>query len=416
MSDRALAIDFGTSNSAVAINVNHRPVRLPIEDKQDTLPTAVFFPTRGSTMQIGRAAAEAMIAGHEGRYMRSLKSVLGAPILHEPRMLGGKRMTLADVVTEFLIEVKKRAETASDQRFERVISGRPVHFHSLDPGRDRQAEIDLKTCYHSAGFKDVAFMYEPEAAALASHSARLRGRMGLIVDIGGGTSDFTVFQSDGDRQNILASHGVRLGGENFDHVLSMTHVMPLLGMGGQLKRVFGQGLQPTPKAIFSDLSTWAKIPFLYSHETRRNVDEMIRLAVEPGPLDRLAHVLQAELGHQLAFAVERGKIDANSGQADASIAMGLIERGLNAPISETSLNEAVSGFQVDLKAAAAETLNLAGVEAEAIEIVVFVGGSSLMRMVSSAIAALCPGADFEHSDAFTAIVDGLALASPQSFY
>ena len=87
--DDTLAIDFGTSNSAVSIVENGRPLRLAVEGAADTLPTAVFFPADGAPMLIGAAAAEALIEGEEGRYMRALKSVLGTPLLHEERRIGG---------------------------------------------------------------------------------------------------------------------------------------------------------------------------------------------------------------------------------------------------------------------------------------------------------------------------------------
>src|SRR5262245_42144634 len=97
-----LAIDFGTSNSAAAILENGVPRRLPIEPGADTLPTAVFFATEGGPMRIGDAASAALIAREPGRYMRALKSVLGGPLLHEPRIIGGTRQTLADVIAAFL--------------------------------------------------------------------------------------------------------------------------------------------------------------------------------------------------------------------------------------------------------------------------------------------------------------------------
>ncbi|MGB0505492.1 MAG: Hsp70 family protein [Pikeienuella sp.] len=415
MTSDILAIDFGTSNSAAAIIENNRPRRLTIEGGEDTLPTAVFFPTKKPGMQIGMAAASALITGQDGRYLRALKSVLGNPLLHESRMLGGKRRPLADIVSAFLAEVKQRAEQLTGQQYNRALSGRPVRFHSADATRDAKAEDDLRACYLAAGFKDVAFMYEPEAAALANHTSEDDGQLGLIVDIGGGTSDFSVFRSEQGKLSILASHGIRLGGTNFDQAISVSHVMPHLGMGGELRREFGRGLQPIPKAIFTDLATWAKIPFLYNHETRRMVAEMVKLAVTPTQLERLETVLEIELGHQLAFAVERGKIAANSGETDAQIDMSLIEQGLSAAIDETSLNEALLRYRSDLKCAAEETLKLAGVELTAINSVVLVGGSSLMRMITSEMAALCPEAQLKQAEAFTAVVDGLALATPSAF-
>ncbi|WP_371171437.1 Hsp70 family protein [Aliiroseovarius sp. 2305UL8-7] len=410
MTSPILAVDFGTSNSAAAIldgNVVHR---IAIEAEADTLPTAVFFPTEGG-MRIGRAASDALIDGDDGRYMRALKSILGHDLLHESRLVGGKRQTLADVITSFLSAVKSRTETATGHTFQRVLSGRPVQFHSDNPTRDQQAEADLRACYHAAGFEQVDFLYEPEAAAHACHGMGGAGQTGLIVDIGGGTSDFSIYRSDGDTVTILASHGIRLGGTDFDQKISMSHVMALLGHGGQLRRTFGAGLQPMPNAIFQDLATWAKIPFLYSRETERKVDDLLQHAVEPAKLTRLRDVIEDRLGHELAFAVEAGKIAANARVGNARIDMEFVERGLEKPITPGTMNAALLGFRDDLKAAIHETLLRAQIAPVGIDAAVLVGGSSLMQLVSDEVLAVCPNVTLHQSEAFTAVVDGLALAT-----
>lgn len=411
MQTQTLAIDFGTSNSAAALAWDQGIYRIPVERGAETLPTAVFFPADEGAMRIGAAAADALIAGEEGRYMRALKSVLGLPLLHEQRLIGGRRRTLSDIITAFLTELRQRAEVATGLRFRRALSGRPVHFHSADPQKDTQAEADLRACYLAAGFEEVAFLPEPEAAAIACHGMGAAEQIGLIVDIGGGTSDFSVFRTAGTGPEILANHGIRLGGTDFDHAVSMRHAMPQLGLGGQLRREMGAGLLPVPRAPYVDLATWAKIPFLYTGETRRMVADMVRLAVDRERMARFATVLEMELGHELAFAVERGKIAANSGEAAGRIDMGVIEKGLAETVTPESLDAALAEHRGQLRAAAAETLTLAGIAPEQVGRVILVGGSSLMRVVSEEAGALCPGAEILRSEAFTAVVDGLALAA-----
>ena len=250
---------------------------------------------------------------------------------------------------------------------------------------------------------------------MASHALGRAGRLGLIVDIGGGTSDFSVFEARDGKVRILASHGIRLGGTDFDHAISLTHAMPHLGHGGQLRREFGGGLRPVPNAIFSDLATWAKIPFLYAADTRRNVAEMAQLAADPVTFGRLETVLSEELGHELAFAVESGKISANTADGDGVIDMGFVERGVTAAITAASMNDALTKYRTDLHDAARETLQLADTAPDEIGTVVLVGGSSLMGMVTSEMQTLCPRAEMRQSEAFTAVVDGLALAAAGAF-
>ena len=407
------AIDFGTSNSAAAIATAQGLHRIPIERGAETLPTAVFFPGDKGAMRLGTAAAEALIAGEEGRYMRALKSVLGLPLLHEKRLIGGRRRTLSGIIADFLSELRQRAEASTGLRFHRALSGRPVHFHTADPDKDARAEADLRACYLAAGFDAVDFLPEPEAAAIACQGMGAAGQTGLIVDIGGGTSDFSVFRTGAARPEILASHGIRLGGTDFDHAVSMTHAMPHLGLGGQLRRQMGAGLLPVPRAPYVDLATWARIPFLYTPETRRMVADMARLAVDPPKMGRFATVLEMELGHELAFAVERGKIAANGATAGGRIDMGFIDPGLSEVVTPDSLDAALAATRAMLRGAVAETLVLAGVAPESIGRIILVGGSSLMRLVGEEARALCPGAEILRSEAFTAVVDGLALAARQ---
>ena len=409
MTAPVLAVDFGTSNTAAAILDGGQVRRLCIEAEEETLPTAVFFPPR-EDMRIGEAAVRALIDGEEGRFMRSLKSVLGTPLLHERRPIGGKRRSLAEVITAFLTELRQRAEAESGQRFSRVLSGRPVHFHTNDAGKDAQAEADLRSCYEAAGFTEIAFLPEPEAAARASRGET--GETGLIVDIGGGTSDFTVFRRHSQGIEVTGSHGIRLGGTDFDRTISLALVMPEFGLGGELTRTLADGRLPVPRAIYADLATWAMIPFLYTAETRRMVDDLVAHAVDRTRMQRLASVLRDELGHDVAFAVERGKIAANSGQR-GEVRLGLVERGLAVPVTQGAMNAALSEQREQLRAAVYETLMLTGTAPAEIGHVILVGGSSLMALVSDVLREVCPAARTSRAEAFTAVVDGLALATAE---
>lgn len=407
-----LGIDFGTSNSAAGIAVDGRPHLIELEPGEQTLPTAVFFEDDGTHMDIGSRATRALIEGEEGRFMRALKSVLGTSLMHEERRIQGRRITFVQIIARFLSEVKQRSEAAVGHEFTHALSGRPVRFHSADPDRNLRAEDDLRACYQAAGFQDVRFMYEPEAALRATQPAP---GLGLIVDIGGGTSDFTAFRQDANgTTTILASHGVRIGGTDFDRRIGIDHVMPELGRGSLIRNTLGQDALPAPTRIFNDLATWAMIPFLYTPETRRMAHELARQAVEPAKLNRLVKVLEEELGHDLAFSVERGKIAVNAGEA-ARIAMGMVERGLSVPLTEDDLRTALTDSVTGIAEAAAETLALSQIAPEAVDRIVLVGGSSLMRAVQMAVHLVCPAARIESGKALTGVADGLALAAHEAF-
>lgn len=406
---QVLGIDFGTSNSAVGYAIDGKPQLIAIEDGQDTLPTSIFFDSSKQELRFGRAANASLINRDEGRYMRALKSVLGTSLMHERRYMWGKVMTFVDVISFFLKEVKTRAEATTGQTFTHALSGRPVFFHSENEEKNQRALEDLTACYHTAGFEHVEFMFEPEAAAIANGGFS-DGALTLIVDIGGGTSDYCLFREGSDSIDVIACNGVRIGGTNFDRTLSIDHVMPHLGYQKLIRREWGKETLAAPNHIFHDLATWEKIPSLYAPKSRDLAEDLQKLALVPHPFSRLVTVLEEELGHDIAFAVEHGKIQTNtSGQSQ--IELQFIEKELQARLSRDQLNASLQQYVDKIASASLATLIDTNISAEQLDKVIFVGGSSLMQNIEHAVAPVFPNAELKYSNAFTAIIDGLAIAS-----
>jgi hypothetical chaperone protein len=406
-----LGIDFGTSNTAAGLMAAGRPHLITVEPGRKTLPTSVFFDYDRKVTTYGSVANSALIDGREGRFMRALKSVLGTPLMREKRQIAYERMTLIEVVARFLQMIRERAEAETGETYDVALSGRPVRFHSTDDARNAQAEVDLRDAYLLAGYKDVSFMFEPEAAARASGPLK-KGALGLIVDIGGGTSDFSVFERDGDTTRIIASHGVRVGGTDFDRSISISEVMPLLGRGAEVRNAMGSGRHVAPNAIFNDLATWQKIPFVYTPDNRRMTSDFAKLGITPALFDRLKLVLDMELGHDIAFAVESGKIKINRPDINnAGIDLRVIESGLWAEFSKATMGAVLADHAAQIKACAAQTLAMADIAPDRIGKVVFVGGSSLLEVIEQMMIAMFPDADLERAEAFTAVADGLAIAA-----
>ena len=413
MAQRALGlgVDFGTSNTSAGYMSEGRPRLIQFAPGRTTIPTTFFFDYDTRKMLIGDPANQALLEGVEGRFMRALKRVLGTSLMHERRQILNERVTFVDIIARFLAQVKARAEAEAGVVFNRVLSGRPVVFHGVGDPREAAAEADLRACYLAAGFHEVDFMPEPQAAAIASGALEQQEAVGLIVDVGGGTSDFSLFRSGRKGVTILANHGVRIGGTDFDRSISIDRVMPHLGKGTELRKIMGPGSTPTPNAIFNDLATWEMISFLYTPQNRRLAADMVRLAHQPEKLSRLAKVLDEELGHDLAFAVERGKIAANGGAERAAILLEQIEPGWSVPLSEEALAASLARHADALAEGAHETLRIAGLDVACVEKVVYVGGSSLMSMVSQTMKEQFPQAVHSFSEVFTAVADGLSIAA-----
>jgi hypothetical chaperone protein len=406
-----LGIDFGTSNSAAAYFSDGEVVRVELETGRDVIPTAVFFDFQGQQILYGTAANKALMDGLDGRYMRSLKSVLGTSLMTEKRQLLGRRKDFFEIITDFLVLLKDRAEQNAGTKFDHAIAGRPVFFHRADAGKDKAAQENLEACYLNAGFSSVKFMFEPEAAALASARNAPEGALGLVVDIGGGTSDFTLFRSERTGVKIISSNGLRVGGTHFDRQISFDHFMPLLGRGHNLTRRFADGVMQAPTRIYADLSTWEKIPFLYDRKFKHLAESMLRDAVEPHIFSRLLKVLDMRLGHDLAFLAEETKVSYNRKAERSVVDLSLIEANLNIQLSIDSFDQSLDKFGTQIADAILETLEIGNIDATDVERVITVGGSSSMGIVAHAISRSLPNTQIQQGAVFTSIVDGLAIAS-----
>ena len=405
-----LAIDFGTSNTAAACCLDGDVRHIQLETNQATIPTAVFFPQSVAKMEIGTRANSALIQGEEGRYMRALKSVLGTSLMPEQRLLGRKRLDFYDVISAFLRDIKPRSEAATGLTFDAVLSGRPVRFHSIDEDRNAQAEKDLLECYRRAGFSDIQFCPEPEAAAYSLGGKLAPNRVGLVVDIGGGTSDFTVFKS-GSPLEVIASYGVRIGGTDFDRILNFTQVMPHFGRGHSVQSAMGGNVLSAPNHIFHDLSRWEKIPFFYDPASLKFAKELLRDSIDKTPFTRLVELIEYQYGHDLAFSVEAAKIKSNATRGRFDAQLDFLSDPIAVEISYKQMMQDISGLQEDLMTAMRDTVAKADLDVRDIQDIVLVGGSSLMGFVVEAINQVFDKPEIHQDTIFTAIVDGLAIQS-----
>ncbi len=138
---------------------------------------------------------------------------------------------------------------------------------------------------------------------------------------------------------------------------------------------------------------------------------MERDAVKRPVFARLVKVLERRLGHDLAFEVERTKIAHNEGSNQSFVDLSLIEPGLQTELTDGGFEKSLLRYGEEIADAIQETLDAGGVEAQRVEAVVSVGGSSSMQIVTDAIQGCLPNVRVERGDIFTSIVDGLAIAS-----
>lgn len=415
------AIDFGTSNSAVALPQHpsnspaNKSLRLAeLEPGFTSMPTAVFYNVENGTRCYGREAVAAYVDGYDGRLMRSIKSILGSDLIETSTEIGhGQAVKYMDVVTAYLRHLKQVAERQSAGKITRVVMGRPVYFVDGDDVRDKKAEDALKMAALAAGFTDVAFQFEPIAAALDYESTIDREQLVLIADIGGGTSDFSIVRV-GPKQcekldrkpDILANHGIHMAGTDFDFAVNLAAIMPHLGLGSL--GPIHQGARKVPSSVYFDLATWHLINTVYAHNRVAELREMTAMYADQPRYRRLMHVISRRLGHELAATAETIKIDVSTtGRADVALAN--VEENLSVSFSETHQTEALGSKIEKIAAAARETVCMAGVAPDAINAIYFTGGSTGLMSLNDAIAASFPDAKKATGDRFASVATGLGI-------
>ena len=162
----ACGLDFGTSNSAIGVVRDNAAALAPLEAGNTLIPSAVFFDSEANgRVLFGNEAISAYVAQTEGRLMRALKSILGSSLIDEETSLGGRKVPLASVVETFIRHLKGKAEAFAGREITAVVHGRPVRFVDDDDRADARAQATLEAIAKRVGFREVAFVYEPIAAA-----------------------------------------------------------------------------------------------------------------------------------------------------------------------------------------------------------------------------------------------------------
>lgn len=413
---RACGIDFGTSNSTVGWHRPGEETLIVLEDGKITLPSVVFFNIEERRPVYGRLALSEYLEGYEGRLMRSLKSLLGSKLIKHDTSVLGTALPFKDLLGMFIGELKKRAEANAGRDFEQVVLGRPVHFVDDDQAADQEAEDTLAEVAKKIGFKDVSFQYEPIAAAYDYESGIEREELVLIVDIGGGTSDFTLIRLaperhmlDDRQDDILATGGVHIGGTDFDKQLSLQGVMPLFGYGSRMK---SQALMPTSYHL--NLATWHTINSVYSQKSQLALGSMRYDIEDTLGIDRLFKLIEQRAGHWLAMEVEATKIELTHAQ-NRLVDLGRIEKELSVDLTRALFEQSIDNLLERVRGSVDELLLKAGVGVEQVDTVFFTGGSSGIPALRQSVAAMLPKARHVEGNIFGSIGSGLAIEARKRY-
>lgn len=410
-------IDFGTSNSSLAVANQDDVFLIPVENDHTTIPSAMFFARKDNHAFFGREATERFLDRQPGRLMRSLKRVLGTSVMRQGTMVNGELMKFDQIIAAFLDQMKRKAEADCGAPLKHVVMGRPVHFTDNDPAADQRAESELKAVALSLGFEHVGFQFEPIAAAFA-HEAKVTGeKLAMVVDLGGGTSDFTIIRLSQkntrkhDRSgDILANTGVRLGGNDFDKDLSLAEMMPELGF----RTRYGAKNLEVPSYHYFDLSEWSKVNLLYTNKTIFQAKQLLRETHDPARYGRLVSVLEQERGHAVLAETEQIKIGLT--ESDRYVAnLDFLDQDLRIDVLREDFNSAITTKTERIVQSARECLQSAGITPESIGLVIMTGGSTEIPLIQERFRELFTQAEWSEENKLSSVGLGLAFDARNRF-
>jgi hypothetical chaperone protein len=414
---RHCGLDFGTSNTTLGVADEDGARLVPLEDGRVTIPSTLFFDFEADRTLYGREATAEYIDGRDGRMMRSLKSVLGSSLADESVRIKRRIIPFLELIGGFVGELRRRAEADLGYELDSVVVGRPAHYVDDDPLADREAQAQMQSAVRAQGFRHIEFQFEPIAAALDYEQSVSREEIGLVIDLGGGTSDFSIVRVSPERSqandrsgDILATGGVHIGGTDFDRLLSLKKAMPALGY----QTPTADGKRPLPSGPYVDLATWHRINRLYTPEMLRELRHTEREARDPERVVDMISIVSHREGHRLAGAVEDAKI-ALTRHAAAHLAFAGEEVALATPIARRELDAVLEASIHKIEDTIGLTLAMAGLPAERIETLILTGGSTQIPAILKRLRALFPTARFVDTDAFGSVGLGLALDARRKF-
>ena len=463
----ACGIDFGTTNSSVALARDGQVEVLeidPVNDNPTSLPSLLYI-TREGEQIVGRAAANSFIernvdrevvlqqvdlgvhiegyVGGEGdndygpvlrkdgsdlteavtaralvevnspgRLFQSLKTSLRLRQFRGTEVFG-THYQIEELTAEILKRIKSTVDAAAGEDIDAAVFGRPVHFSERE-SEDEVAERRLETAAQLAGFKKVDFFYEPvgacvEYAISQDHTQRL-----MVVDIGGGTFDVCIMEFGGARESasrlaeskILGVSGVPVAGDAIDHEITRDKIFPCLGSRAR----YGPAQLPLPQYLFDNVVDWQN---LYKLNTEETVNWLIAAQVssnQPEAIRALRALIQRNYGYPLGREVESAKKRLSEEFATVIRFSGEdidleqpLERGEFAHIIEHMLDRMTRTLEDAEKAA--------GVGPGDLDRVLTTGGTSLIPAVREMLAARYGPEKLHQRDTFTSVAAGLAIVA-----
>jgi hypothetical chaperone protein len=422
----AIGIDFGTTNSSVALATGGDRVELVTFPSGSTrtasFRSVLYLEQLKSPNGIkrvhaltGPAAIQHYLEAEEkGRLIQSLKSHLSSRSLTGTEIFG-RRHRLEELIARMLKDLRKSAEEQFGKTARRAVVGRPVRFVGAETPEEDEFAVDrLREAFTLAGFERVEFEFEPVAAAYAYQASIDHDELILIGDFGGGTSDFSllrvgpgVHRQGQTSEDLLGNSGLGLAGDAFDARIVRKLVSPELGSNSEA-RSLNKLLPAVPAWIYANLERWHYLSFLRTNNVREILKSARVRALEPRKIEALIALIEEDLGFQLHQAVQRLKFELSQSQA------------AEFRFRDGSLDICVPVTRVEFEGWIEEELRLiercvdallanSGVDRREVDRVFLTGGSSFVPAVRRIFTTRFGEERIRSGNEFTSVAHGLAL-------
>ena len=419
----SLGIDFGTTNTVVALADGSGPahlVRFPApEGNLFAFRSCLSFHAPADhpserAIAAGPWAIDAYVEDPaDTRFIQSFKSFAASENFTETQVLG-RRYRFEDLLSTFLLKLRAYAEAEMVDLPARVIVGRPVIFAGAAP-KEAVALDRYETAFRRMGFSEILYAYEPVGAAFFFARELTHDATVLVGDFGGGTSDFSIIrfertqsgEGSGDiRSTPLGRSGVGVAGDAFDYRIIDNLVSPALGKGSSYQS-FGKTL-PIPNRYYSAFARWDQLALMRASRDMREIRRLVRDASEPEKLARLVETLDENHGYQLYRSVSRLKEALSvADRAVFRFAAGSIT--LEGEVRRATFEGWIAPELALIEGAVDAALADAGLTAGQIDRVFLTGGSSLVPAVRAIFHRRFEASRIETGAELESIASGLAL-------
>lgn len=419
----ACGIDFGTSNSVLAVNgasgvelLDFSLLGAPTQSYRSLL----FFDPDEQEVRLpiqfhaGVEAIEAYLeALGEGRLVQSFKTHLTTLSLGRTQ-IGHHGVRLDDMLTLFFFRLRRHFEQQRGAAASHVMLGRPVRFAGAeDEAASEQARARLEAAVRGAGFSEVRFELEPIAAAYHYEHTLTQPELALVADFGGGTTDFCLMRlSPGSGQprdrtgDIVATGGVAVAGDDLDATIIEHVVCPRLGRGTTYVEM-GRELA-VPRSYYYKLARWHHLSFLKGKRTLAELERLHRLSTQPQTIGGLIHVIENNQGFHLHKAVEQLKI-ALSSEPEGVFTYEDGPVNIEARVQRSEFEVWIEEHVESIAGALDRTLADAGVAAQDVDRVFMTGGTAFVPAVRRQFERRFGAGKLTGGDEMLSIASGLAM-------